>query len=104
MDGCPRQGAKVARKAFDSIGASYMVVPARSPDLNPIENFFHLIKKKIREDALKLRITKESFEEFSERCKRTMLGYSMAHISKIIESMDKRVNLVLYHRGLRIKY
>ena len=104
MDGCPRQGAIIARQAFNSIGASYMVVPPRSPDLNPIENLFNLVKRKIRQDAFEKNLTKENFEQFSERCKSILLSYSVAHIDATIESMKKRVNLVLYHRGQRIKY
>ena len=104
MDGCPRQGSKPAKQAFISIGASYMVVPARSPDLNPIENLFHLVKRAIRKDAFAKNITAETFEQFSERCKSIVLSYSVAHIDATIESMKKRVNLVLYHRGQRIKY
>ena len=50
--------------------------PPRSPDLNPIENLFHLVSKQLIEDAIDKRITSENFEQFSDRVKRTMTNLS----------------------------
>lgn len=46
MDNDPTQTSAVARKALKSIKANMQVIPARSPDLNPIENLFHVVPKK----------------------------------------------------------
>ena len=46
MDGCPRQNPAKALRAILKIGAGYLKIPAQSPDLNPIENFFYQLKKK----------------------------------------------------------
>ena len=43
QDGDPSQNSAVARRALDEIGAMIFAIPPRSPDLNPIENFFHLL-------------------------------------------------------------
>lgn len=104
MDGCPCQGSKASQLAYQQIKAKFVVVPARSPDLNPIENFFHLTKKKLRVEAIEKQISKETFEEFSARCKAHLLNYPTKDIDAMIESMPKRVNLVLFYRGQRIKY
>jgi len=40
QDGCPRQNSKVAREAFSNVDTLLFKIPPRSPDLNPIENFF----------------------------------------------------------------
>ena len=104
MDGCPRQGAKIAKKAMKARSIYYTAVPARSPDLNCIENFFNLMKKKHRQDALDRQITYETFQEFRDRVMKLMLDYPTEHINSMIESMPKRVNMVLYKRGQRIKY
>ena len=104
MDGCPRQGSKAARNEMKVHDMKYQIVPARSPDLNCIENFFNLMKKAARQDALERRITQETFEEFSLRVQKLMMEYPMKHIDAMIESMPKRVNMVLYNRGQRIKY
>ena len=52
QDGCPSQKSKVARRAIDGTDAKTFALPARSPDLNPIENIFHLMKRKLQADAL----------------------------------------------------
>ena len=104
QDGCPRQNSKAAREAFESVNALVFKIPSRSPDLNPIENFFHSVSDKLRQQALHNRIEKETFNEFSARVKKTLLEYPAADIDKIIESMDKRIEMVLKARGMRIKY
>ena len=58
QDGDPSQSSSAARMAMKSI-------PACSPDINPIENVFHLIKRKLNSDALQRNIKKEIYEEFS---------------------------------------
>ena len=47
-------------------------IPACLPDLNAIENMFHLIRKKLHEDALLHEINKENFEKFAQRVKLTI--------------------------------
>ena len=49
-------------------------------------------------------ITDESFEEFSERVKTTLAEYPSKGIDKIIESMDKRMDLIIKAKGQCIKY
>ena len=69
MDGCPRQSSAKAQRAILKIGASYLKIPPRSPDLNSIENFFHQGKKKLAKQAIINNIEKQTFEEFSDSCK-----------------------------------
>ncbi len=45
IDNDPSQTSKAARKAKENIDAKFLKIPARSPDLNPIESTFHLVKK-----------------------------------------------------------
>ena len=78
-------------------------IPARSPDLNPIENLFHRVKNKLRLDALNDNITCETFDEFPVRVKRTMYNFSVGEIDKCIESMNHRLDLVIRSKGERIK-
>ena len=44
QDGCPVQKSRQANLAYSCIGCKIFSIPARSPDLNPIENFFHLVR------------------------------------------------------------
>ena len=43
QDGNPIQNSKKANRAFDAIGCKLFAIPARSPDVNPIENIFNRI-------------------------------------------------------------
>ena len=104
QDGCPRQNSAVARKAIDNVNGMIFRIPPRSPDLNPIENFFHLVTQKLHNDALKKNIIKETKEEFEQRIKNTVMGFNISTINKIIETMPKRVNLILKYKGKRLKY
>eukprot|EP00794_Sanderia_malayensis_P001028 gene1028-biopygen266 len=104
QDGCPRQNSRTARDAFDAVNGMVFKIPPRSPDLNPIENFFNCVMRRLSQQALDGNITKESKEDFSARVKKTMLDYEISGINKIIDSMDKRIGLVLKANGMRIKY
>ena len=64
MDNCPCQTSKVTMKALEHIEAEMHVIPPRSPDLNPIENIFHIVKKELEGEAIRKHITVESFDEF----------------------------------------
>ena len=46
MDNDPSQRSKAARKAINNSGATLFEIPPQSPDLNPIENLSHIVKKK----------------------------------------------------------
>ena len=48
QDGDPSQNCKISREAMEKVGCRLFKMPARSLDLNPIENVFHLIGKKLR--------------------------------------------------------
>lgn len=104
MDGCPRQSSKVAFRAYDTVGAKVMILPPRSPDLNPIENFFHLIKILLKKEAIAKNITAETIGEFNTRVKDNLRRFPVNTINKIIDSMPKRIDMVLKAKGRRIKY
>ena len=104
MDNDPCQTSKKSLCAFSEIEADLHRIPARSPDLNPIENIFHIIKKKLAEEALNLHIEKESYEEFTTRVLRCCYGIDPLIIDRTIESMPKRIDAIIKGRGCRTKY
>ena len=59
---------------------------------------------KLDDDAEKQNITKESFEEFSARVKRTMLSFPADVIDKTIGSLHKRMKDIITAKGQRLKY
>ena len=104
MDNCPRQVSRAAMKAYARAKAKVFRIPARSPDINPIENFFHQMTCKLEQDAFEKHITRETKEEFAERIKKTMAEFPVNRINKLIESMPRRVRLVIKAKGRRIRY
>ena len=79
-------------------------IPARSPDLNPIENLFHIAKSRLKKDAICKSITREPYEEFVLRVKETIMSTPVTTINNIIESMNKRIEEGIKKKGHRIRY
>ena len=88
--------------AMKSVHTKLMSIPACSPDLNPIENLFHLIKRQLNNDAIVRDIKRENFQEFSTQVKSTILNFDNNVIDKIIESMSNRIEMVVNRKGSRI--
>ena len=104
QDGDPSQNSKKSRDAMNDIGAKKFSIPPRSPDLNPIENIFHLVKSKLCEDAYEQHIAKEDFQQFSLRVKNTIENIPVETINRTIESMPKRMGFIVKGKGQRTKY
>lgn len=104
QDGDPSQNSKIACDAMEAVGCRLFKIPARSPDLNPIENIFHLIGKYLKRDAINKNIEHETYEEFSKRARQAVLNFPVEVIDKTIESMPKRVAKVIESKGQRTKY
>jgi len=53
QDGDPSQNSALAKKALECIKAKKLSIPPQSPDLNPIENVFHVheVKNKLRTEG-----------------------------------------------------
>ena len=78
-------------------------IPSRSPDLNSIEIFFSLVKMRLKQESIDKNITKENFEKFSKRVQECVFGFCFKENDPIIESMDKRVDLLIKQRGQIVK-
>ena len=62
QDGDPSQNNAAARIAMKSTHAKLLSISPRSPDINPLENLFHLIKRQLNNDAIVQKIRKETQE------------------------------------------
>ena len=72
--------------------------------MNSIRNFFNIFEKDFKKQIVESNIRKETIEQFSERVKQTMLTYPVEKIKKIMETMNKKLPMVLTAKGMRIKY
>ena len=100
----PSQNSLKVKNAIFDIGVRMFSISPRSPDINPIENFFHLVKKQLNRDAIEQNIIQKSYLQFSDRVKETILNFSVATIDNRIESTDKRTNMIIKKQGQRIRY
>lgn len=104
QDGDPSQNSQKARDAMYSIGARKFSIPPRSPDLNPIENMFHIVKNQLTRDAISKNIKFENWDSFCSRVKTTIMNFPITIINNTIESMEKRIDLIIKSKGERTKY
>jgi len=104
QDGDPSQNSCIACAAWPKLGAKLISIPARSPDINCIENIFNIIKGILKNDALKHNITFESYPQFCQRVVRTITNFNCDIIDKTIESMNTRMKLIIEMKGHRTKY
>ena len=104
QDNCPVQNARAVKEQLAQNGVSIFKIPARSPDVNPVENFFSAVRRALQADAKRRSITSETFTEFQRRCVKVMKGVSVVSVNKLIDSMWNRVDEVIRREGQRIRY
>ena len=104
MDNDPSQRSKAARKAINDSGATLFEIPPRSPDLNPIENLFHIVKKKLDRQAIVEGIEHETWTDFKARVHKTITEIPVSVINNLLLSRPKRIEAVIKCKGLRTKY
>ena len=104
QDGDPSQNSAKSRLAQDELGCDLFPIPPRSPELNPIENVFAFVKKELRDNALKEKIQKETFQEFSGRVQKTLYSSDKGRINNIIGSYGRRLHQVILRKGEKIDY
>ena len=76
-------------------------IPARSPDLNPVENAFHLAKEALTQNTPEGHTEAETEEAFAQRVVATLHRVAEAHA---IESMPRRLRLIAASKGHRCAY
>ena len=59
------------------------VIPARSPDLNPTENLFNIVRKCTEAEILEQNIIHQSWDEFVQTVKFHVWSVSQEYIDKI---------------------
>ena len=104
QDGDPSQNCALARAALKRVGAKLLAIPPRSPDLNPIENIFNIVKRILEADAIKKNISYETYEQFSARIVETFRKLDHTLIDSTIASMNKRIDAIIGNKGSRTKY
>ena len=104
QDGDPSKNSRHAKRPMDRIGVRVFNIPPRSPDCNPIENVFNVVKQQLHQQALEREIVHEDFETFSNRVKQTLRNVSVSYIDKTIDTMNECMAMIIKRRRRRTKY
>jgi len=72
--------------------------PKRSPDLNPIENVWHLLKKEVRENLSK------TMDELEDCIHEEWIKLNDFLVSDISNSFESRLSQIIESNGERINY
>jgi prenyltransferase beta subunit len=89
----------MAMKAIEDHGAQLFCILARSPDLNPLENVFHVVKSNLEKQVRAREINHETLTEFKGRVCKTLLDTSVDYINNPRADGAKRRTRVLIPPG-----
>jgi transposase len=117
QDGAPCHTSKIAKGALNKMGIKLFKWPGNSPDMNPIENVWHVLKSEVRKKIEELK--KENNKQHQKGSKKTkeldLLKSAITYCwknSEIVKrtaimsclSMERRIQLVRRCGGRWTKY
>ncbi len=98
QDLAPAHTAKGTKSWFNDHGVTVLDWPANSPDLNPIENLWGIVKRKMRDTR------PNNADEQKATVKETWASIPPQQCHKLITSMPRRIEAVIKAKGAPTKY
>ena len=98
QDNAPCHKAKSITEWFEQNNIKILQRPARSPDLNPIEDIWTVLDRKLTKEAV------TSAEDLREILKELFNGLTVSNRSKLFDSIRRRCTLCIKNRGDHIPY
>ncbi len=98
QDLAPAHTAKGTKSWFNDHGVTVLDWPANSPDLNPIENLWCIVKRKMRDTR------PNNADELKATVKETWASIPPQQCHKLITSMPRRIEAVIKAKGAPTKY
>ena len=98
QDNDPKHTSKVCQNYLSNQNIQVLEWPAQSPDLNPIENVWAELNRRLRKRKC------NSEEELFELLTKTWNELDAAYLQKLIESMPRRCAAVIKSKGFPIDY
>ncbi len=90
--------AKGTKSWFNDHGITVLDWPANSPDLNPIENLWGIVKRKMRDTR------HNNADDLKATVKETWASIPPQQCHKLITSMPRRIEAVIKAKGAPTKY
>ena len=100
QDNDPKHTCRLVKNWLEEQEFRTIVWPAQSPDLNPIENLWGCLKRKLAEHEN----SPNGIHELQERVQVEWERMPVEECQKLIESMPRRVQAVLKAKGGYTKY
>ena len=97
-DLAPAHSAKTTGKWFTDYGITVLNWPANSPDLNPIENLWDILKRKLRDAR------PNTLDELKAAIEASWASITPQQCHRLIASMPRRIEAVISAKGFPTKY
>ncbi len=98
QDLAPAHTVKGTKSWFNDHGVTVLNWPANSPDLNPIENIWAIVKRKMRDTR------PNNAEDLKAAIKATWAFITPEQCHRLIDSMPRRIDAVIHAKGSPTKY
>ncbi len=98
QDLAPAHTAKGTKSWFNDHGVTVLDWPANSPDLNPIENLWGIVKRKMRDTR------PNNADDLKATVKESWASIPPQQCHKLITSMPCRIEAVIKAKGAPTKY
>lgn len=95
QDNDPKHASKLVRNWLEKEKFETMVWPSQSPDLNPIENLWSIVKRRLGSFETPPRSTKELWERVQD----IWANIPIETCKNLVRSMPKRISAVLRNKG-----
>ena len=99
-DNDSKHTARMTQEKFRELGYSTLFWPAQSPDLNPIEHLWVVLKRRLSSHEN----VPSSMNELWERVQTEWDTITQEECVRLIESMPRRIATVIKAKGRHIKY